>query len=266
MQANMELSILYFGDVVGSEGYNALAIELPALVEKYSPDLLLANIENISHGRGVHPVQYQEMLDLGFSAFTSGDHVWHFKETLPLLDQPNVLLLRPANYANCPGKGYVDIDAKGKRLRLINLEGRVFMPTTNLDNPFTTFDAIMNTGPKPDLVIVDFHAEATSEKRAFAEYALGRAHLVVGTHTHVPTADAQIIDQKMGFISDLGMNGPHDSCLGAQKEQIIKSFLTGLPWRYNVGEGECELGALYCKFNIEEGKAIEIEHFRKINK
>lgn len=258
----MILSTLYFGDVVGEAGINAIALALPELIEEYKPDLLLANIENISHGRGVHPIQYQQMLDLGFEGFTSGDHVWHFKETLSLLDQPNCVLLRPANYANCPGKGFIDLTVKGKRLRLVSLQGRVFM-SSNLDNPFTVFDKIYEIGPQPDLIFVDFHAEATSEKRSFAEYVLGRAQLVVGTHTHVPTADAQIIENKTAFISDIGMNGPHDSCLGAEKEQIIKSFLTGLPWRYNLGAGECELGAVYSKIDLGNKLPLEIKHIRR---
>jgi calcineurin-like phosphoesterase len=131
------------------------------------------------------------------------------------------------------------------------------------DSPFHTFDRLAKEYPEPDAIIVDFHAEATSEKRAFAEYVSGRAQLVVGTHTHVPTADAQILQQTTAFITDLGMCGPQDSSLGAEKSEPIKGFLTGLPWRYSVGTGQCELGAAFCKIDFDKRAATHIEHIRR---
>src|SRR5262249_8712229 len=152
---------------------------------------------------------------------------------------------------------------KGKRVRLINLMGRVFTGANNIDSPFHTFDTLAAEQPEPDVIIVDFHAEATSEKRALAEYVDGRAQLVVGTHTHVPTADAQILPQGTAFISDLGMTGPQDSSLGADKTEVIKNFLTGLPWRYNVGAGQCELGAIFSRIDLTSKRAVHIEHIRR---
>ena len=260
----MRLSLLYFGDIVGEPGREAVAAALPGLREEFDPDLVLANIENATHGRGVQKKHYDELRSAGIDAFSSGDHVWKFKEFLPELDRPDLLLVRPANYPQAPGKRYLDLNVKGKRVRLINLLGRTFMGC-NVDSPFATFDRIVKEAPIPDLVLVDFHAEATSEKRALAEYVGDRAQLVVGTHTHVPTADAQILANGCAFISDLGMCGPKDSSLGAEKSEAIRGFLTGLPWHYNLAEGECELGAVYAEIDFATKTAQRIEHLRRFS-
>src|SRR5262249_9380695 len=133
----------------------------------------------------------------------------------------------------------------------------------NVESPFMTLDTLVTQAPTPDAVIVDFHAEATSEKRALAEYAAGKAQLVVGSHTHVPTADAQILPSGTSFISDMGMCGPQDAGLGADKNEALKGFLTGLPWRYSVAAGECELGAVFCTIDLDEKRAVHIEHIRR---
>lgn len=234
---------------------------LPELQAKYDPDIVLANAENTSHGRGLTIDHYKELLDMGIDALTSGDHIWHVKDLYPILDKAETKIIRPANYPTSPGKGWLDVTVKGKRIRVVNLIGRVFI-SPNVDSPFKSFDEAFQAQPEPDAVIVDFHAEATSEKRAMAEYIDGRAQLMVGTHTHVPTADAQILPNGTAFISDLGMVGPQDSCLGADKKEVLKSFLTGLPWRYNVGEGEAELGAIFCEIDLDARRAVKIEHIR----
>lgn len=258
----MTFSLLYFGDIVGGPGREAIAELLPGLIKQYEPDLVLANIENATHGNGVSRTHYDELHRLGIDGFSSGDHIWRYEDIVTELDKSEVLIARPANYPKAPGKGFLDFIVKGKRVRLVNLIGRVFM-TTQVDSPFTTFDTIMTIGPTPDAVLVDFHAEATSEKRNLAEYLEGRAQLVVGTHTHVPTADAQILPSGTAFISDLGMVGPTNSSLGADKTQTLKGFLTGLPWRYNVGEGQCELGAIFATIDFETKRATHIEHIRQ---
>lgn len=258
----MDFSVLFIGDIVGRPGREAVAQLLPDLREKYQPDLVLANCENVTHGHGIMRKHYDELRALGVDGFTSGDHIWNNDDIIPHLDNPDVLIARPANYRNAPGRGFFDVTVKGKRVRVINLLGRVFTGA-NVDNPFHVADELIAAHPVPDAVIVDMHAEATSEKRALAEYLSGRVQLVVGTHTHVPTADAQILHNGTGFISDLGMVGPRDSSLGAEKEPIIKNFLTGLPWRYSLGEGECELGAVFCTINFDEKKAISLEHIRQ---
>jgi metallophosphoesterase (TIGR00282 family) len=258
----MDLRILFFGDVVGRPGREALAMAVPELREEFQPDVLLANVENATHGRGVNPGHVAFFQELGFDGLTSGDHVWQYREVFPVMEQADSPLIRPANFPQAPGKGWADLTVKGKRLRLINLQGRVFM-NESVDSPFTTFDRLVAQPPLPDVVVVDFHAEATSEKRAFAEYADGRAQLVVGTHTHVPTADAQILAGGTAFITDIGMVGPKDSSLGAEKAEVIQHFLTGLPWRYMVGTGQCELGAVFCHINLEKRHAIHVEHIRR---
>ena len=211
----MLFSVLYFGDIVGQPGREALAELLPALRAEFEPDLVLANAENATHGKGLSRRHYEYLLSLGIDAFSGGDHIWQ-GESVVLEDDHRVLLARPANYPKAPGNRFLDLTVKGKRVRLINLQGRAFM-SPNVDSPFAAFDALAAELPKPDAIIVDFHAEATSEKRCFAEYVDGRAQLVVGTHTHVPTADAQILPGGTAFISDLGMTGPQNSSLGADK-------------------------------------------------
>ncbi len=258
----MTFNVLYFGDIVGEPGREAVAELLPALKEQYQPDLILANGENTTHGRGLNRKHYDYLRGLGIDGFSSGDHIWAFKDFVAELDKPDVMVTRPANYPEAPGKGYRDFIVKGKRVRLINLLGRVFMPS-QVDSPFHTLDALLAEQPAADAVIVDFHAEATSEKRALAEHANGRVQLVVGTHTHVPTADAQILASGTAFISDIGMVGPQDSSLGADKKEVLKSFLTGLPWAYTVSTGQCELGAIFCSIDFEARRAVHIEHIRR---
>jgi metallophosphoesterase (TIGR00282 family) len=264
----MTFSLLYFGDVVGSSGREALLELLPGLKEKYSPDLVLANVENATHGKGVSLKHYQEFLAMGIDGMSSGDHIWQVDEMVDAMRQDRdnkgkeLKLIRPANYPSiAPGKGHLDLIVKGKKVRLINLQGRVGMPTP-LDSPFERFDRLMEELPPVEATIVDFHAEATSEKRCLAEYLDGRAQLVVGTHTHVPTADAQILTLGTAFITDLGMVGPKNSSLGADKSAAINSFLTGLPWRYTVSTGGCELGAIFCQINFDTKQAEKIEHLR----
>jgi metallophosphoesterase (TIGR00282 family) len=258
----MKFSVLYIGDIVGEPGREAVAELLPQLKKELDPDLILANGENATHGRGLNLAHYKELSKLGIDAFSSGDHIWRYEDLVNELDKPDVMVIRPANYSKAVGRGFVDLTVKGKRVRLINLMGRVFMKE-GLDNPFLAFDKAFAEYPAPDAVIVDFHAEATSEKRALAEYLDGRAQLVVGTHTHVPTADARILAAGTAFITDLGMTGPIDSCLGADKKEIIESFLTGLPWRYTVGAGQCELGAVFSIIDFDEKKAVSIESVRR---
>jgi metallophosphoesterase (TIGR00282 family) len=257
----MQISVLYIGDIVGQPGREAVAELLPGLKEEFKPDVIFANGENATHGKGISKGHYDELSKLGIDAFSSGDHIWQSIDIVPELDNPKYNIVRPANYHGAPGRGYIDLTIKGKKLRLINVMGRIFTGA-NVDNPFLILDEILAI-PGYDFAVVDFHAEATSEKRMFAEYADGRVQLVVGTHTHVPTADAQVLPNGTAFISDLGMVGPQDSSLGADKTEVLKNFLTGQPWRYNVGEGQCELGASFCVFDTDTKRAVRIEHIRR---
>jgi metallophosphoesterase (TIGR00282 family) len=257
----MEIKLLYFGDIVGEPGRDAIAELLPQLREEFQPDVIFANGENATHGKGISLGHYHELKGYGIDAFTTGDHIWQSIDIVSELDHPDILVARPANYAGAPGRGYLDLTVCGKRLRLINLLGRVFTGA-NVDNPFLTLDTILSV-PGYDLAILDMHAEATSEKRMMAEYADGRVALVVGSHTHVPTADAQILEKGTGFISDLGMVGPKNSSLGADKEPVLKNFLTGLPWRYSLASGQCELGAIFARIDAETGHTVHLEHIRR---
>ncbi len=261
LPAKMDLSVLFFGDVVGEPGRDFLAEQLPLLREKYKADLVVVNAENATHGHGLNTTHYKELKKLGIDVFTMGDHIWNQQDLIPTLEAKNEPIMRPANYSQAPGKAFVDVVVLGKRVRVLNLVGRVFM-RDSVDNAFRTFDEIIAKAPTPDLVIVDYHAEATSEKRCFAEYVDGRAQLVVGTHTHVPTADAQVLSGGTAFISDLGMVGPQDSSLGADKFGPINNFLTGMPWRYTVAPGAAELGAVHCIINVQDRKATSIQHIR----
>ena len=261
----MNATVLFFGDIVGRPGREALAELLPGLKVEYQPDLVLANLENATHGRGILPRHLTELASLGIDAFTAGDHLWKFKEILPELDKPQTAVVRPANYPTAvPGKRFLDLTVKGKRVRLISLMGRTFMHS-QVDSPFAALDELLQRAPLPDAVIVDVHAEATSEKRALAEYAAGRVQLQVGTHTHVPTADAQVLPSGTAFISDLGMCGPTGSSLGAEKFEVIKGFLTGLPWNYTVAPGACEIGAVVATISLTGSPAERIEHIRRFS-
>lgn len=258
----MKISVLYIGDIVGEPGREAVAALLPELVKQYDPDLILANADNVTHGRGFNRRHYDELRRLGIDGFASGDHIWQYEDFVKELDKPDVMVARPANYYKAPGKGFIDFVVKGKRVRLVHVLGQVFMGP-KVDSPFHVFDRVAAEHPKPDLIITDIHAEATSEKRCFAEYLDGRALMVVGTHTHVPTADAQILASGTAFITDIGMVGPQDSSLGADKNEVLKNFLTGMPWRYSLGTGQCELGAVFCTIDLTENRAIHIEHIRR---
>ncbi len=253
----MQISILFLGDVVGEPGRKAVAELLPQLREEFQPDLVVANLENATHGKGVSLEHWRELRDLGIEVATGGDHSWQTK-SLEVFDDPGVL--RPANYQG-PGKGYVDVVVKGKRIRVLNLIGTVFTGAY-VPQPFAVADEILKR-PGYDLAIVDFHAEATSEKRMLAEYLDGRVSLLVGTHTHVPTADAQVLPKGTAFITDLGMVGPTQSSLGAEPVEVLQHFLTGRPWRYSVGAGKCELGAVIAHIDAGTGQASNIQHIRR---
>ncbi len=270
------MTILFFGDIVGKIGRRAMEKILPELKNEFGlaspdasqgrPDLILANVENLAHGKGVTEKTLQEMLAAGINAFTSGNHVTKKGEYGKILSDEKYPLLRPANYpTNVPGREYLKLKIKGKNVWLINLLGRVFMHD-NFDCPFRKFDELRKLLKikKNDIVIVDFHAEATSEKRAFGWYADGRASLVVGTHTHVPTADEDILPQGTGIISDVGMVGAIDSVLGVKKEIIIEKFLTQISTLHEYAEeGEVEVNALVAEINEANGKCQKIARIRK---
>lgn len=255
------ISILFIGDICGQPGRRAVKEVLPGLIAEFSPDLILANGENAAAGFGITPPLVEELLDLGIAVLTSGNHIWDKKEIIPYLtEHADGRLLRPANYpAGSPGQGlYVGKTREGIEYAVINLQGRVFMPS--IDCPFLTADALLAKIPSQIKIrIVDMHAEATSEKRALGWYLDGRVTAVVGTHTHVPTADEIIQTEGTAYITDLGMTGPYDSVIGIQKAAVIEKFLKQMPGRFEVAKGDVRLSAVLIQADRATGRALGIE-------
>lgn len=249
------LRVLLLGDVVGKIGRRAVAQVLPRLQRRYRPSLVIANAENLAHGLGVTEGSLNEMRALGIGCFTSGNHIWS-KEGLRLVaSEPD--LLRPANYpASAPGTGARVITAGPYRLLVVNLQGRVFM-NQQIDDPFRGFDAILAQHARARLhaVIVDFHAEATSEKAAFAWYVDGRATLVAGTHTHVQTADEGILPKGTGLLTDLGMCGARDSVIGTDPATVVQHQMSQMPLKHIIPD---DGPAIVCGLVVEINPATRL--------
>ena len=224
------MNLLMIGDVMGRPGRRAVAALLPDLRQELALDLVVANGENLAAGRGLTEATAQELFDAGVDVITSGNHVWDQKEIIPVLDQ-EVAMLRPLNYPpGAPGRGLLT----QKGVTVLNLQGRTFMP--DIDCPFRAADTALSELPQDAIVFVDMHAEATSEKQAMGRYLDGRVAAVVGTHTHVPTADARILPGGTAFVTDVGMAGPQESIIGNEIDSVIERFLTGMPTRLPVAE------------------------------
>ncbi len=230
------MKILFFGDIVGKTGRQAVAKVLPGLREKYSPNLVIANVENLAHGKGVTLSTFEYMLNAGVDFFTSGNHVFDKPQAREVFEKYGEKLIRPANWeSNFPGLGskIVDVPSSGAKVLVINLLGQVFMEKQidegKIGNPFLKLNEILETPEVQSLKIrlLDFHAEATSEKRGMGFWADGKLSAVLGTHTHVPTADAQILPGGTGYQTDLGMTGAADSIIGVTKDSALKRFLAG---------------------------------------
>lgn len=263
----ISMNILVLGDIFGQPGRKAVKELLPKLKTDYKPDLIVANAENLSHGKGFTDDHIQEMLKAGINLFTSGNHIWKQKSSLPKIDDKSYPLLRPANYPpGVIGRGFQIIEGNlMKRILVINLMGRIFSPVHQLDCPFRAADKILEEtkNERIDAVIVDFHAEATSEKWALAHYLDSRVSLVYGTHTHVPTLDARIMEGGTAFISDIGMTGPLNSVIGVEKKLIIRHFLTGLPEKHEVAPGPAWLNAVFVTIDEKTRKAVSIIQIQK---
>jgi hypothetical protein len=241
------------GDIIGKPGRQAVHRLLPGLRQEYGLDLVIANAENAAGGKGLTPATAQELLESGVDVLTSGNHIWAQKEIIPFLNG-ELPLLRPLNYPpGVPGYGYL---VKEKVL-VINAMGRTFMG--DLDCPFRTIDQLLRELPdKPAVIVVDFHAEATSEKNALGRYLDGRVSAVLGTHTHVGTIDARLLPQGTAYITDIGMVGPTDSVIGDDPETVIQRFLTQLPHRLAVGKGKVLFNSVLVEVEEESGRAISI--------
>jgi metallophosphoesterase (TIGR00282 family) len=222
------MNILIIGDVYGDSGLRTLKRKLPQIKKDERIHMVIANGENVDKGLGIKEAQYKELMSLGIQAITMGNHTYHKREIYDFIEDSNII--RPANYPSAaPGKGVLTIKYNDKRVTVINMMGRIFMGDS-LNNPFAEIDRILET-VNSDYILVDFHAEATSEKLAFAHYVDGRVTCVYGTHTHVPTADNLVLPNGTLYITDVGMTGPLFGILGANKETVIHKFTTGLPAR-----------------------------------
>ena len=256
------MKILYIGDIMGEPGRRAVARAVPRLVSQRKIDVVIGNGENIAGGFGITPELAEEMFEIGLSAITTGNHAWDKKEIVDYFPRER-RLLRPANYPEgVPGQGSVVIEtAAGEEIGLLQLMGRVYMPT--LDCPFQTAKREMaKLKKRVAAVIVDMHAEATSEKMAMGHYLDGEATAVVGTHTHVQTVDEQILPLGTAYMTDIGMTGPLHGVIGVKKELAIEKFLTGMPRRFEVASGPVVFCAVLIELDARIGKALSIERIR----
>jgi 2',3'-cyclic-nucleotide 2'-phosphodiesterase len=265
-----KINFLIFGDIVGKIGRKALTTKLPDLKSKYKPDLTIANVENLAHGHGITKKTLQEIIDAGVDVFTSGHHVFENQQGLPLLDDPNWSdkLIRPANVGpNLPGVGWMHLTIKDTQVSILNLQGQLFMPQEP-SSVFLSFDRFWNEqigDSSKKIVIVDIHAETTSEKNAFANYADGRANIVFGTHTHVPTNDLRVMPKGTVQLTDAGMVGAYQSVIGFEKNSSIKRFLEDTTAPYKIVEkGEAEINGLFVSLDLDNHEVIKMSQVREI--
>jgi len=246
------------GDIVGQPGRQAVKELLPGLRQQYGLDLVIANAENVAGGLGLTSATAEELLSAGVDVLTSGNHIWAQKEIIPHLDG-EMPILRPLNYPpGVPGKGYI----VNRHAMVVNLIGRTFM--SDVDCPFRAIDQLLTeVKSKPPVIIVDFHAEATSEKVAMGRYLDGRVSAVLGTHTHVGTSDSQLLPQGTAYVTDVGMTGPVDSVIGMETEVVIQRFLTGIPHRMSVARGKTMFNAVLLRVDEKSGRAISIDRIYK---
>jgi metallophosphoesterase (TIGR00282 family) len=248
--------ILAIGDIVGRPGRMAISQLLPALRQQYNLDLVIANAENVAGGVGLTPDTARELLSDGVDVLTSGNHIWAQKEIIPYLDG-ELPILRPLNYPpGVPGKGYLTIG----RVAVVNLIGRTFIG--DFDCPFRAMDQLL-ARLEPKIIIVDFHAEATSEKVAMGRYLDGRVSAVLGTHTHVGTIDTQLLPHGTAYVSDIGMSGPIDSVIGDDTDSVLQRFLTQMPHHLSVGKGRTVLNAILVGVDDDTGRATSIERIQR---
>ncbi|MCD6362906.1 MAG: TIGR00282 family metallophosphoesterase [Synergistetes bacterium] len=251
--------VLFIGDIIGRPGRRAVRELLPELKKELGVNLVIANGENAAGGFGLTQSVVEEILNAGVDVITTGNHVWDKKEVLEILRSDEYPVLRPYNYPpGVPGRGFIVLDS----LIVANFQGRIFM--VPIDCPFTRMDemlALLASEDKP--ILVDFHAEATSEKLAFAYYFDGRVSAVFGTHTHVPTADERILPKGTAYITDVGMTGPANSIIGMSPDKVIKRFLTGMPVKFEVAKGEVVLQGIVVEIDPISKKAISIKRIQR---
>jgi hypothetical protein len=246
--------VLAIGDIIGRPGRRAIKELLPDLKQQYGVDVVIANAENVAGGLGLTPATADELLEAGVDVLTSGNHIWAQKEIVPYLDS-EMPILRPLNYPpGVPGRGYLI----SNQVVVVNLIGRTFM--SNYDCPFRAMDKLLAELPaQPTVIIIDFHAEATSEKMAMGKYLNGRVSAVLGTHTHVGTIDTRLLSQGTAYVTDIGMTGPLDSVIGDDADTVIRRFLTMIPHRLSIGKGKVIFNGILVEADDKSGKATSIE-------
>lgn len=254
--------ILMVGDMVGGPGRKIFARIAGRMKQQGQVDMIVANAENSAGGKGASRIVAGELFDAGADVLTMGDHMWDQKDIIPYLEVEK-RIIRPANFApGCPGRGVVTVDTPKGRVTVISLIGRVFMPP--MDCPFRTVDALLSKEPNMGKVIlVDFHAEATSEKLAMGRHLDGRVSAVVGTHTHVQTSDEIIMPKKTAYLTDLGMTGPKDSIIGRDYVSVMGRFITGMPSKFEIAEGNVALEGALIDVDETTGRARKITRVRE---
>lgn len=256
------MKVLFIGDIFGSPGRRIVTESARALATEHGAELVIANCENAAAGIGITPPLVTQLFEAGIDVLTSGNHIFDRKEILPYFEQGAAggRLLRPANYpAGTPGGGlYLGQTATGTPYAVLNIQGRVFMPS--IDCPFRTADRLLEQVPtKVKIIVVDLHGETTSEKQALGRYLDGRVSAVIGTHTHVATADEKILPHGTAYITDVGMTGPYDSVIGNDLEGVLRRFLTGLPGRLEVAKHDVQLCGVVLDLDAETGHARAIQ-------
>ncbi|MFS1513124.1 TIGR00282 family metallophosphoesterase [Chengkuizengella sp. SCS-71B] len=255
------MKVLFIGDIVGSVGRKALEDVLPYVKQKYQPDIIIANGENAAGGRGITRKIANHFYDLGVHGITMGNHTWDNKEIFDFIDEEE-RIVRPANFpSGTPGRGFTIIKNKTKELVIVNLQGRTFLPP--LDCPFEKADEILNQlNKKQKNILVDFHAEATSEKIAMGWHLDGRASVVLGTHTHVQTNDNQILPQGTAYVTDIGMVGSKEGVLGMERSSVLRKFKTQLPVRFTPDEGKWQFHGCIIQIDDSTGLAKKMDLIR----
>ena len=258
MRGEISINILAIGDLVGEQGLKKLEDNIEKIVKENNIDFIIVNAENVADGSGITQKQFDRILKIGTNVVTMGNHTWGKRDIFAFIDDPK--LIRPANYPEgvC-GKGFGIYNCKGKKIAVINLIGRTGMNVQS-ENPFIIAKKIIDEiREKVDIIVVDFHAEATAEKIAMGRYLDGKSDIVFGTHTHVQTADETILPEGTAYITDIGMTGPIESVIGMDIEASIKRFETSLPEKYKVAEGKAFMNTCLFEVDDEKNKVIKIE-------
>lgn len=254
------ISILFIGDIVGNAGLSITETFLPSLIKKYDAQFVIANGENSHEGHGINEEIIKKLLSLGVHVITGGDHSFDKWKVFNYMRENNHIL-RPLNYPRGNagfGFGVYQVPKTNFKIGVLNLQGRTFMKA--IDDPFTTADwAINKIAEETNLIFVDFHAEATAEKVSMGWHLDGKASVLVGTHTHIPTGDARIYPQGLGYLTDAGMTGSFNSSLGMDKKVALKRFITGVHQKYQPANGDNHICGVFAKVNVEDGKCVHIE-------